>query len=240
MAMRSRRPPACGRLVPATGRPPVISRPISWMSAVSDGKEPTIRPSYMTTTRSDRDRISSSSSEISTIATPAARRSSRTRWTASIPPTSSPRVGWTATIRRGLESISRAKMSRCRLPTAVVTSRIAVTRPSASASTTWNEYEWDGRTAAAPPSPCPPGTPRRVVERGVGEGVAVVGQEDLLALEQVADPAQALADRGVEAGVGEGDPPVGDVGAAAARSGGRPRTARSRWTPPRRSGGSSP
>ena len=34
------------------------------------GNEPTIRPSYMTTTRSDSDRISSSSSEISTIATP--------------------------------------------------------------------------------------------------------------------------------------------------------------------------
>ena len=70
----------------------------------------------------------------------------------------------------------------------------------------------DGEERGA--SRCPPGTSLdQLVERGVGEGVPVVGQEHVLALEQVAHPAQPLADGGVEPGVGEGDPPVGDVGA---------------------------
>ena len=51
------------------------------------------------------------------------------------------------------------------------------------------------------------------IERCVGERVAVVGQEQLLAREMVVHPAQPLADRGVEPGVGEGDPPVLDVAA---------------------------
>ena len=56
------------------------------------------------------------SSEMSRQAAPASRRAWRSRWTASMAPTSSPRVGWTATISFGLDSISRARMRRWRLP----------------------------------------------------------------------------------------------------------------------------
>ena len=80
----------------------------------------------------------------------------------------------------------------------------------------FNDVERIGRsTPRAGPQRRSPARKRldQAIERRVGEGVAVVGEEHLLALEQVADPAQALADRGVEPGVGEGDPPVGDVGA---------------------------
>ena len=71
---------------PAAAPPPVISSPISWMSASAALNEPTIRPSYRTSMRSARARISSRSSEMSRIAVPASRRASSTRWTASIAP----------------------------------------------------------------------------------------------------------------------------------------------------------
>ena len=74
---RRRRPsPRPIRLGRRLRPPPVISRPISPTSASATGNDPTIRPSYMTSTRSARARISSRSSEISRIAAPAARRSS--------------------------------------------------------------------------------------------------------------------------------------------------------------------
>ena len=103
---------------------------------------------------------------------------------------------------------------------AEATSGSPVTCPSPSRSTTWNEY---GRTNREQSRHRIPGAEvlDQAIERRVGEGVAVVGQEDLLALEQVAHPAQAFADRGVETGVGEGDPPVGDVGVSS-----------SMWRPP--------
>ena len=50
--------------------------------------------------------------------------------------------------------------------------------------------------------------------RRVGEHVAVVGEEDLVVLEVGPHPAQPLTDRGVDAGVDEGDRPVADVGAS--------------------------
>ena len=50
------------------------------------------------------------------------------------------------------------------------------------------------------------------VQGSVGDDVAVVGQEHVLAREVVAHPEQALADEGPGAGVGERDPPVADVG----------------------------
>ena len=59
---------------------------------------------------------SSSSSEMSRIAVPVARSSSSVWWMPSIAPTSRPRVGWTATSSVGAASISRARMSRWRLP----------------------------------------------------------------------------------------------------------------------------
>ena len=50
-----------------------------------------------------------------------------------------------------------------------------------------------------------------VVQRGVRESVAV-GREEVLVVSEVrADTPQALADRGLDAGVHERDPPVGDV-----------------------------
>ena len=46
----------------------------------------------------------------------------------------------------------------------------------------------------------------------VREHVRVVGQEHRLAVDEAAYPAQSLADRRVQPGVDERDPPVGDVG----------------------------
>ena len=48
-------------------------------------------------------------------------------------------------------------------------------------------------------------------QRQVGEAVAVVGQEHLLALQEGLHGLEAHADVGVEAGVDEGDLPVLDV-----------------------------
>ena len=61
--------------------PPTMSRPIFWMSAVAVSNDPATQPSYMTSTRSARARISSRSSLISRIAVPSARRWRRIRWT---------------------------------------------------------------------------------------------------------------------------------------------------------------
>ena len=44
-----------------------------------------------------------------------------------------------------------------------------------------------------------------VVQRRIGEHVAVVGQEVLVALEVGSHPSQSLTDGGVHAGVDEGD-----------------------------------
>ena len=60
--------------------------------------------------------ISSSSSEMSRIAVPCSRSCSSTCCTASIAPTSRPRVGCTATISLGPADISRARIAFCRLP----------------------------------------------------------------------------------------------------------------------------
>ena len=46
---------------------------------------------------------------------------------------------------------------------------------------------------------------------GVGEDVAVVGQEDLVVLEEGTYPPQPLTDGGADPGVHEGDPPLTDV-----------------------------
>ena len=50
------------------------------------------------------------------------------------------------------------------------------------------------------------------VEVEVGETIGVVGEEDLLPLDMIADPTQALADRGVDAGLDEREAPLVDVG----------------------------
>jgi len=51
-----------------------------------------------------------------------------------------------------------------------------------------------------------------LVHRRVGQHVAVVGQEGVIVLQEGPDPAQPLTDRGVDAGVDEGDLPLADVG----------------------------
>ena len=70
----------------------------------------------MTSTRSDRERISSSSSETSSTARPASRCSSSRLCTNSIAPTSRPRVGWAAIVTRGSSASSRAITTFCWLP----------------------------------------------------------------------------------------------------------------------------
>ena len=50
-----------------------------------------------------------------------------------------------------------------------------------------------------------------LVERRVGQGVAVVREEHVVIAEMTAHRAQALADIGEQPGIGEGDPPVFDV-----------------------------
>ena len=88
----------------------------SSMSASSPGNDPTIRPSYITSTRSARARISSSSSEIRRIAAPL-----RARRAAAGGPSRSRRRRARASAgrrpaARGSVSISRARISRWRLP----------------------------------------------------------------------------------------------------------------------------
>ena len=53
---------------------------------------------------------------MSKMAAPASRCSSNKFWIVSIAPTSSPRVGCTATINLGLAEISRARITFCKLP----------------------------------------------------------------------------------------------------------------------------
>ena len=76
-------------------RAPSISRPIS-SSSIWPVCSPTISPSYMTRMRSESESTSSSSSEMSRIARPSSRSSTRRRWRYSIAPTSRPRVGCAA------------------------------------------------------------------------------------------------------------------------------------------------
>ena len=52
-----------------------------------------------------------------------------------------------------------------------------------------------------------------LVQRRVGQRVAVVGQEDLIVVQVAPDRPQALAEVRVQAGVGEADAPVVDVAA---------------------------
>ena len=66
--------------------------------------------------RSEREKISSSSSETSRIARPSSRSFTRRRWRYSIAPTSSPRVGCAAISAFGSREISRAATSFCWLP----------------------------------------------------------------------------------------------------------------------------
>src|SRR5262249_13639057 len=95
--------------------PPVIVLPSS-SSVTVGGNSATTSPSNMTRMRSESERISSSSRETSRTALPSSRSSISRRWTNSIAPTSSPRVGWAATSTRGSRSISRARMTFCWLP----------------------------------------------------------------------------------------------------------------------------
>src|SRR5205823_14123520 len=76
--------------------PPSISSPIC-SSETSPVCSPTICPSYRTRIRSESEKISSSSREMSRIARPSPRSSTRRRCRYSIAPTSRPRVGCAAT-----------------------------------------------------------------------------------------------------------------------------------------------
>src|SRR5439155_517749 len=82
----------------------------------SGGSMLTIRPSYMTAIRSERERTSSSSAETSRTAVPSSRSWTIRRWMNSMAPMSTPRVGWAASRTFGLLPISRATITFCWLP----------------------------------------------------------------------------------------------------------------------------
>ena len=86
------------------------------MSASARVISPRICPAWITTMRSARARISSSSLEISSTAMPRS-AAARRRWPMnSIAPTSRPRHGWAATSTVGSAASSRASTTRCWLP----------------------------------------------------------------------------------------------------------------------------
>ena len=102
-----------GALDHAGTLPPVMATPSSRSSVDPLARSSAIWPPNMTRMRSARSMTSSSSNDTSRTAQPASRCSTRRRWTYSIAPTSSPRVGWAAISRRGLDWISRASTTFC-------------------------------------------------------------------------------------------------------------------------------
>ena len=104
--------------------------PTSFLSAVRPSMTATIRPRYMTATRSDSSRTSSSSAETSRMAVPASRLAIACRWMNSMLPTSRPRVGWSRTSSRRSRSNSRATTTFCWLPPDSVAA--VARRPTAS------------------------------------------------------------------------------------------------------------
>src|SRR5436305_824188 len=84
--------------------------------------------------RSESERISSSSSEMSRIARPLSRSSTRRRCRYSIAPTSSPRVGWAAISTFGFREISRAAITFCWFPPERPPARVSAPPPRLSNS----------------------------------------------------------------------------------------------------------
>ena len=76
----------------------------------------TIRPRYITATRSANAITSSNSLETSSTAVPISRSCMIRPWMNSIEPTSTPRVGWAATKSFNGRDISRATITFCWLP----------------------------------------------------------------------------------------------------------------------------
>ena len=111
--------------------PPIIAMPSS-SSVTSVPYSATIAPSYMTSIRSESDRISSSSSETSNTPLPRSRASTSCRWTNSIAPTSNPRVGWAARRMFGSRPISRASTTFCWLPPESAEARVSGPPPRTS------------------------------------------------------------------------------------------------------------
>ena len=75
-----------------------------------------MRPRYMTRIRSESEKISSRSAEMTKTARPASRISTSMRWIASIAPMSTPCEGCSATITRAPRVSSRASWTFCWLP----------------------------------------------------------------------------------------------------------------------------
>src|SRR5215217_9549458 len=97
-------------------RAPVMYRPSSLMVASAPRNWATMRPSWMTPTRSARARISSRLEEISSTATPSSRASTSSCQMNWVAPMSRPRVGWAAISSLGWLSNSRPRTSFCWLP----------------------------------------------------------------------------------------------------------------------------
>src|SRR5690606_22923233 len=95
-----------------SGAIPAIISP-SASRSVSPGTMPTMEPRYMTTMRSAKALISSSSVDTMSTGTPWSRSWTMRRCTNSIDPTSSPRVGWAATNSLSGRDSSRATTTFC-------------------------------------------------------------------------------------------------------------------------------
>ena len=125
---RSRAPPAepAGgrRLVSARGRKgssgfralPRHEQSDMCSSAFPRGRSAKMRPSNMTSTRSDSPRISPNSAETTRTARPLSRSATSCSWICSVAPTSSPRVGCSAISAGASCASSRATTIFCRLP----------------------------------------------------------------------------------------------------------------------------
>src|SRR5271166_4900743 len=102
-----------GRTHAARSSRPAIRRPRSWALVSSGFLSPVMRPPQSTMMRSDRAKISSSSTDTSSSALPASRWATMRLWMNSIAPISTPRVGCPTKRIFGLRSISRASTSFC-------------------------------------------------------------------------------------------------------------------------------
>ncbi len=112
LSSRASTPPG---VVVAPSSIPAIIRPIRSRETFG-GTMPMIRPRYMTAIRSPRASTSSSSEETSSTPAPRSRSSMIRRWTYSIEPTSSPRVGCEATSWVTPWESSRATTTFCWFP----------------------------------------------------------------------------------------------------------------------------
>ena len=130
-----------------------------------------MRPSWMTRMRSLADRISGSSDEIMTMATPCAASSPISAWISAFAPTSTPRVGSSRKRTRGVAAVQRPMTTFCWFPPGQRRHRpLGVWRAQGEAL----DHAADGRHLHPPRDPADP----RKVGEDAHHGVAAHGQPE--------------------------------------------------------------